>query len=129
VIHFVPMRSGTSARRSRGISASKLPVMPYGLGRVRRPSSRTSRNPAVVISPQRAPVRSSTALVATVVPWTSAATVARSFYEARGFRAIRFTECGQGRADARCPISVGTSGATVTTIRLLSACVGPCGTL
>jgi hypothetical protein len=52
--------------------------MPYGLGRVRRPSSRTSRNPAVVISPQRAPLRSSTAFVATVVPWTSAATAARS---------------------------------------------------
>src|ERR1700746_2105307 len=75
------MRSGTSARRSRGISASKLPVIPYGLGRVRRPSSRTSRSPAVVISPQRAPLRSSTALVATVVPWTSAATAARSVFE------------------------------------------------
>ena len=40
------MRSSTSRRRSRGISGSKLPLSPYGVGRVRRPSSSTSRKPA-----------------------------------------------------------------------------------
>lgn len=64
-------RSVTSKRRSRGTIGSKLPNMPQGLGRVRRPSSSVSRKPRVVISAQRTPLRSSTALVPTVVPWTT----------------------------------------------------------
>ena len=40
------MRSVTSSRSSRGISASNVPLRPYGVGRVRRPSSSTSRKPA-----------------------------------------------------------------------------------
>ena len=63
--------SATSKRRSRGTMGSKLPNMPHGLGRVRRPSSSVSRKPWVVISAQRTPLRSSTALVPTVVPWTT----------------------------------------------------------
>ena len=41
--------------------------------RIRRSSS-TSRKPSVVTSASRAPRRSSTAFVATVVPWTTLAT-------------------------------------------------------
>ena len=65
------MRSVTSRRSSRGISASKLPVRPQRFGRVRRPSSRASRNPRVATSPHFAPLRSRIALVATVVPCTT----------------------------------------------------------
>jgi len=61
-------RSDTSNRRSRGMTGTKVPVMPYGLGRVRRPSSKTSRNPRVVMRPALASLRSSTALVVVVVP-------------------------------------------------------------
>ena len=64
------MRSVTSSLRSRGITGTKIPVIPYGFGRVRRPSSSTSRKPAVVISPVRASRRSRTALVVVVVPCT-----------------------------------------------------------
>ena len=39
-------------------------------GRSRRRISSTSRKPRVVITPMRAPLRSSSALVPTVVPWT-----------------------------------------------------------
>ena len=62
------IRSGTSSRRSRGTNGSNEPSMPYGFGRVRRPSSSTSRNPLVVIRPQRLTLRSSSALVVVVVP-------------------------------------------------------------
>ena len=47
------MRSSTSSRSSRAISGTKRPVRPYGVGRVRRPSSSTSRKPRVVIRPTR----------------------------------------------------------------------------
>src|SRR5262245_61010547 len=67
------MRSSTSSRSSRSTSGRNAPVRPYGLGRVRRPSSSTSRKPRVVIRPTRAWVRSSIALVVVVVPCTIAA--------------------------------------------------------
>ena len=65
------MRSVTSSRSSRGISASNEPARPQLRGRVRRPSSRASRNPRVATSPHFAPLRSRIALVATVVPCTT----------------------------------------------------------
>ena len=65
------IRSATSKRRSRGTIGAKWPTMPHGLGRVRRPSSSVSRKPRVVMRAQRTPLRSSTALVPTVVPWTT----------------------------------------------------------
>src|SRR6185369_4149457 len=72
------MRSSTSRRRCRSISGTKRPFRPYGVGRVRRPSSRTSRNPFVVIRPTVAILRSSIALVVVVVPCTMASSDAGS---------------------------------------------------
>jgi hypothetical protein len=61
-------RSGTSRRRSRGTTGSNAPHRPQVLGRSRRRISSTSRKPRVVITPIRAPLRSSSALVPAVVP-------------------------------------------------------------
>src|SRR6188768_4089929 len=72
------MRSSTSRRSRRSISGTKRPFRPYGVGRVRRPSSRTSRKPRVVIRPTVAILRSSIALVVVVVPWTIASSAAGS---------------------------------------------------
>ena len=72
------MRSSTSSRRWRSMSGTKRPLRPYGVGRVRRPSSRTSRKPRVVIRPTVAILRSSIALVVVVVPWTMASSEAGS---------------------------------------------------
>ena len=72
------MRSSTSRRRWRSISGTKRPLRPYGFGRVRRPSSSTSRKPRVVIRPTFAILRSSIALVVVVVPWTMASSDAGS---------------------------------------------------
>ena len=70
-------RSRTSSRRCRGTSGAggsmKRSYMSY---RPSRPISRASRNPAVVRSPVLAPLRSISALVASVVPWMRAATLA-----------------------------------------------------
>jgi hypothetical protein len=71
-------RSGTSRRRSRGTTGSKPPRRPQVRGRSRRRISSTSRKPAVVITPTRAPLRSSSALVPAVVPCTTVARRARS---------------------------------------------------
>ena len=71
------VRSATSRRRSRSMTGIKLPVSPQVWRRSRRRISSTSRKPAVVISPARAPRRSSSALVPTVVPCTMADTCGR----------------------------------------------------
>src|SRR5450755_4595745 len=71
-------RSSTSRRKRRSISGTNRPFRPYGVGRVRRPSSRTSRKPLVVIRPTCAILRSSIALVVVVVPWTIASSPAAS---------------------------------------------------
>ena len=68
IVPSASVRSGTSSRMSRSITGVKLPVSPQVCRRSRRRISSTSRNPAVVISPAGAPLRSSTALVPTVVP-------------------------------------------------------------
>ena len=67
------MRSATSKRSRRGTSGGGFVQNgSYRCGMRIRRSSSTSRKPAVVTSAVRAPRRSSTALVATVVPWTTA---------------------------------------------------------
>src|SRR6266545_4614137 len=72
-------RSRTSSRRCRGTCGAggsmKRSYMSY---RPSRPISRASRNPAVVRRPVLAPLRSISALVASVVPWMRAATLAAS---------------------------------------------------
>ena len=64
------VRSATSSRMSRSTTGTKSPHRPQVCRRSRRRISSTSRKPAVVISPARAPRRSSSALVPTVVPCT-----------------------------------------------------------
>ena len=69
-----PTRSRTPNRIARG--ARKTGVWgsrrtSYICCRIWRPISRVSRNPSVVTIPSRPPFRSSTALVATVVPCAS----------------------------------------------------------
>ena len=81
--HAAPRPRRPSARRPRAgrcrsISGTKRPFRPYGVGRVRRPSSSTSRKPRVVIRPTVAILRSSIALVVVVVPWTIASSAAGS---------------------------------------------------
>src|SRR5436190_10267569 len=71
-------RASISRRRWRSIRGTKRPLRPYGVGRVRRPSSRTSRKPFVVIRPTVAIFLSSIALVVVVVPWTIASSDAGS---------------------------------------------------
>ena len=66
------MRPGA---RNTGVSGSS--VRSYIWWRICRPISSTSRKPSVVMRPTRAPLRSSTALVATVVPCTKRATSLR----------------------------------------------------
>ena len=63
------VRSGTSSLHLRSITGVNCPHNPQVLGRSRRRISSTSRKPSVVIIPAFAPLRSSRALVATVVPW------------------------------------------------------------
>ena len=64
------IRSSTSTRSARAASASGFcHLRSYRRGMRRRRISRTSRNPAVVMSPVRTPRRSRIAFVATVVPW------------------------------------------------------------
>ena len=66
------MRSPTSKRSRRGTSGSGLRQNgSYMRGIRSRRSSSTSRKPAVVTSAVSAPRCSSTAFVATVVPWTT----------------------------------------------------------
>ncbi len=61
--------SMTPNRSSRGTSgATRSKKKSYRRGRACRPISRTSSNPAVVISATRPPFRCSSALVPTVVP-------------------------------------------------------------
>ena len=70
------MRSGTSLRNApgaRNTGVSGCSTRSYIERRIWRPISSTSLNPTVVRSPIRAPFRSSTALVAIVVPWTKRA--------------------------------------------------------
>ena len=65
-------RSASSSRSRRGTSGSGLRQNgSYICGMRSRRSSSTSRKPAVVTSAVSAPRRSSTAFVATVVPWTT----------------------------------------------------------
>jgi hypothetical protein len=69
------IRSGTSNRRRRGTNGRGLRYERlYRSGRFARPISSTSRNPSVVTSAVRAPRRSVTALITTVLPWTNAPT-------------------------------------------------------
>ena len=90
------IRSGTSRRRSRAISGSNVPLSPYGVGRVRRPSSSTSRKPRVVISPAVAPLRSSSAFVAVVVSCTSTLIAgAMPALAQRGHHAVRLVAHGR----------------------------------
>ena len=72
------VRSGTPSRTSREITGVKVPQRPQVRGRSRRRISSTSVNPWVVIRPAGAPVRSRSALVPTVVPWTMAPSRRRS---------------------------------------------------
>jgi hypothetical protein len=64
-------RSLTSTRSGRSTTGVKDPFSPQVVGRSRRRISSTSRNPSVVMIPVRAPLRSSSALVPTVVPCTT----------------------------------------------------------
>src|SRR5207302_805456 len=65
-----PTRSGTPAARARGTSGSgRFAHRSYSDGRCWRPMTSRSANPSVVTRAVTAPRRSSTALVATVVPW------------------------------------------------------------
>ena len=70
-----PIRSSTSTQRRRsttgGVGASSSR---YRFGRAWRPRNSRSRNPLVVTSAVRASRRSSSALVATVEPWTKCVT-------------------------------------------------------
>ena len=93
------MRSGTSRRSSRGISGSNVPLSPYGVGRVRRPSSSTSRKPRVVMSPATAPLRSSSAFVAVVVPWTRTLIAEGAMPASRERREHAFRLVADGRRD------------------------------
>src|SRR5262249_25656987 len=71
------MRSRISRRKrpgARNVGVSGSSARSYIWCRIWRPISSTSRNPCVVINPMQAPLRSSTALVATVVPCTKRAT-------------------------------------------------------
>jgi hypothetical protein len=78
IVPSARVRSGTSARKSRGIAGTNSPHRPQVWRRSRRRISSTSRKPAVMMIPVFAPLRSSSALVPTVVPWTTAASLAKS---------------------------------------------------
>ena len=72
---FGPRRSSTSQRNRRGTSGGGFSYCRLYISGMRsRRISSTSRKPAVVISAVRAPLCSSTALVATVVAWTTLST-------------------------------------------------------
>ena len=65
-------RSATSRRRLRGTSGSGLAIWRSYSSYLRsRPISSVSRKPAVVMRPVRAPLRSISALVKSVVAWTT----------------------------------------------------------
>ena len=72
------VRSPTSSLMSRGTTGTNWPHRPQVCGRSRRRISRTSRKPVVVMTPVTAPLRSSRALVPTVVPWTTVDSAVRS---------------------------------------------------
>ena len=68
-------RSGTGKRHRRGTSGTGFSMsMSYCSKRLSVPISMESRNPSVVTSAVRAPLRSISALVARVVPWITSAT-------------------------------------------------------
>ena len=68
-------RSGTGKRQRRGTSGTGFSMsMSYCSKRLSVPISMESRNPSVVTSAVRAPLRSISALVASVVPWITSAT-------------------------------------------------------
>ena len=68
-------RSGTGKRHCRGTSGTGFSMsMSYCSNRLSVPISMESRKPSVVTSAVRAPVRSISALVASVVPWMTSAT-------------------------------------------------------
>ena len=70
------IRSSTVTRRNRSTKAGGLvQARSYNLGILRVRISRTSRNPLDPISPVFAPLRSSMALEATVVPWRTCLTI------------------------------------------------------
>ena len=82
-----------------GVSGSSAES--YMWCRICRPISSTSRKPAVVIKPMRAPLRSSTALVATVVPWTKRAIVPGAGPNATSMRSSAASTARQDRWGAR----------------------------
>ena len=105
-----PMRSRTPRRMARGARNTGVwgsSRTSYIWRRIWRPISRVSRNPSVVTIPSRPPLRSSTALVATVVPCASWATAPGS------------TPCSAARrrtaAMAASPGSAGVLGTLNTT--------------
>ena len=86
-VRIVPsanVRSGTSSRNSRPAIGVKSPQRPQVAGRSRRRISSASRNPGVVMMPIRAPLRSSSALVPTVVPCTMASSASDMCHRASG---------------------------------------------
>ncbi len=88
-VPFAVTRSRTSLRKCPGArkpAASGFSMRSYMARRICRPISSTSRKPSVAISPILAPLASSTALVATVVPCTKRAIACGAMDQSRRMR-------------------------------------------